>query len=169
MADIINGEYEMVAVETLHTHPRNVNQGDIGAIHTSIDDNGFYGACVVQKSTGAILAGNHRYQAAVVAKLPAVPVIWVDIDDDAALRILLADNRTTRLGGDDPNALAELLKELVGTERGLEGTGYDGDALDSLLADLEGKKSPEQFAEYDETINTEHTCPKCGYKFSGGK
>ena len=64
-AGAISQEYAMVPVDSLETHPRNVNQGDIGAIYESIGANGFYGAIVAQKSTGRILAGNHRYQAAV--------------------------------------------------------------------------------------------------------
>jgi rubrerythrin len=28
---------------------------------------------------------------------------------------------------------------------------------------------PEDFKEVDENIETEHSCPKCGYKWSGGK
>ena len=31
------------------------------------------------------------------------------------------------------------------------------------------KAPPDDFAEYDENIPTEHECPKCGYKWSGGK
>jgi len=33
-----------------------------------------------------------------------VPVIWADVDDAEAARIMPADNRTTRLGFDDPAA-----------------------------------------------------------------
>jgi hypothetical protein len=64
-AGAISQEYAIVPVDSLETHPRNVNQGDIGAIYESIGANGFYGAIVAQKSTGRILAGNHRNQAAV--------------------------------------------------------------------------------------------------------
>jgi ParB-like chromosome segregation protein Spo0J len=53
----------MVDLADLRTHPRNVNHGDLGAILESIDANGFYGAIVAQRSTGYILAGNHRYMA----------------------------------------------------------------------------------------------------------
>jgi hypothetical protein len=28
---------------------------------------------------------------------------------------------------------------------------------------------PEEFKSYDENLATEHTCPKCGYEWSGGK
>jgi hypothetical protein len=64
-AGAITQEYAMVPVDSLETHPRNVNQSDIGAIYESIGANGFYGTIVAQRSTGRILGGNHRYQAAV--------------------------------------------------------------------------------------------------------
>ncbi len=132
------GDFEMVPIARLKQHERNVNSGDFGAIHESIEANGFFGALVVQRSTQKILAGNHRYAAAKQLGYTELPVTWVDVSDDAALRILLADNRTARLGHDEPNALAELLAELAGTDKGLIGTGYDGDALDQLLSELAG-------------------------------
>jgi len=72
------------------------------------------------------------------------------VDDEAALRILLADNRTARLGSDNEAALAELLTELAGTERGLAGTGFDGDDLDTLLNDLAGQAGTELLTDPDE-------------------
>ena len=68
----------------------------------------------------------------------SLPVTWVDVDLDGEKRILLADNRTSRLGNDNPNALAELLAELAGTDKGLSGTGFDGDDLDALISELAG-------------------------------
>ncbi len=53
--------------------------------------------------------------------------------------------------------------------------------LDAMLSELAAEqgivpseaqsepKPPEEFAEYDEDIATEHQCPKCGYRFSGGQ
>lgn len=135
---VINGEYEYVAADSLKPHPRNVRQADVGAIHESIRANGFYGACVVQKSTRHILVGNHRWYAAKQAGLPSIPVIWADVDDDSALRVLLADNQTGDLATNDNAALAELLAELAATDKGLAGTAYDGDDLDQLISDLAG-------------------------------
>ena len=133
---IINQSVELVSLDKLRPHPKNPRQGDVGAIHESIEHNGFYGVVVAQRSTGYILAGNHRYLAARHAGAKEIPVAWVDVDDDAALRILLADNRTNDLASYDDHALAELLQGLM-TETGtLDGTGYDGDALDELLAEL---------------------------------
>jgi hypothetical protein len=136
-AKLINEAYEITPCENLKVHPRNVNQGDLKAIESSIGANGFYGAVVAQKSTGYVLAGNHRFMAAKEANLCEIPVIWVDVDDDRALRIMLADNRTTRLGKDDQSALAELLSDLATTDLVLEGTAYSGDDLDEIIAGLE--------------------------------
>jgi len=129
---IINQDYELVAVDALKPHPRNPRKGDTAAIAESIQANGFYGAVVVQRSTGYILAGNHRLKAAIEKGATEVPVIWVDADDEQALRILLADNRTNDLAGYDEAALAEILKGLDS----LEGTGYDQAAVNELVASI---------------------------------
>lgn len=57
--------YEMRAVDSLQPHPQNANEGDVGAIVESIDENGFFGAVLVQASTGRILAGKHRWASAI--------------------------------------------------------------------------------------------------------
>lgn len=128
-------EYVEKPIEGLVHHPNNPRQGDVGAIHQSIEANGFYGAVIVQKSTQHVLAGNHRLEAARASGAKTLPVIEVDVDDPTALRIMLADNRTSDLASNDEEALAALLEELA-TDGGLEGSGYDGDDLDQLLSDL---------------------------------
>jgi hypothetical protein len=121
----------------LNVHPDNPRQGDIGAIIQSIEANGWYGTLVAQVSTGNVLAGNHRLQAAMHCGLDRVPVHWVDVDDDTARRILIADNRTSDLASYDDAFLAELLGNIATSEEGLLGTGWDGDDLDLLLQDLD--------------------------------
>ena len=125
-----------VPLEDLYTHPRNIRQGDIGAICTSLEAHGQYRPIVVQRSTGHILAGNHTYQAARSLGWSHVAATYVECDDEQALRILLVDNRANDLATYDDTALADLLRELAATELGLEGTLYDGDALDTLLDDI---------------------------------
>ena len=146
---VISQEYEQVSVDLIKPHDRNVNQGDTGKIYQSITDNGFYGACIVQRSSRRILAGSHRWGAAKQAGMPAVPVIWADVDDDAALRIMLSDNATARAGNDNPAALAELLAELAATDKGLLGTAFSGDDLDQLISDLAGMPQPGLLADAD--------------------
>jgi ParB-like chromosome segregation protein Spo0J len=133
---VLNSTTKNEPIDALKPHPRNPRQGDIGAIHTSIQTNGFYGTIIAQKSTGYILAGNHRWQAARQTKTKTIPVTWLDVDDDHALRILLADNRTNDLATYNDEALAKLLKSLHESTGTLLGTGYDGDDLDELIANL---------------------------------
>lgn len=133
--------YEQVSVDAVQTHPDNPRRGSVDAIRESIDASGFYGAIVVQRSTGFVLAGNHRLQAARAAGLTEVPAIFVDVDDTVARRILVADNRTSDLASYDDRGLADLLSSLADGAAdvgdALTGTGFTGSDLDSLLAGLE--------------------------------
>ena len=139
---VINQSIKTVSIDQLQPHPDNPRKGDLDTIVESIDANGFYGAIVAQKSTGYILAGNHRYMAAKNKGAKEIPVAWVDVDEDQARRILLADNRTSDLGGYDEELLAELLQG-VNASIGLYGTGYDESDLDALLdeQDSHGEES----------------------------
>jgi ParB-like chromosome segregation protein Spo0J len=125
-------DIENVKISQLKQHPENPRQGDIGSIVTSIEENGWYGTLVAQKSTSYVLAGNHRLQAAKHAGIKEVPVYWVDVDDTEASRILLADNRISDLASWDQNILVQLLTNLA-KDDALLGSGYDGDDLDALL------------------------------------
>lgn len=133
---ILNQETVAVPVDSIRAHPRNPNQGARPAIRESIEGNGFWGSLIVQRSTGYILAGNHRWEEAKEAGYTELPVTYVDVDDALALRILLADNRTGRLGADDPAALADLLQEIHADAGSLFGTAYTREDLDALLEQL---------------------------------
>lgn len=152
---------EYVKVGDLKPHPKNARQGDIGAIIISIEQNGWFGTIVAQKSTKYILAGNHRFQAAVQIGMTHVPVFWVDCDDDRALAILVADNRTSDIGSWDEDGLKEILVSL-NQENMLLGTGYDEEDLARLLGQMDGEEKPE--AEPKEGKPTQ--CPVCGAKFN---
>lgn len=132
-----------IGIDEVHPHPRNVRQGDVGAICESLKAHGQYRSIIYQKSTGRILAGNHTWKAAKSLGWPQIAATPVVCDDDQALRILLADNRANDLAAYDDNELIDLLKELAVTEQQLEGTLFDGDALDELIADDERYKLPE--------------------------
>lgn len=127
-------QYRDARVDDLIPHPRNPRRGDVDVIQSSIDVNGFYGAIIVQRSTRYVLAGNHRLQAAIRSGASTVPVIEVDCDDDAALRILLADNRTTDVSVYNEQLLGEILSELRGDS--LDGTGFVEEDVDRMLEEL---------------------------------
>lgn len=123
-------------IDSVQPHPRNVRQGDVGAIATSLEINGQYRPIVVHKTTSNILAGNHTYKAAVSLGWTEIAITYVDCSDDDALKILLADNKANDLASYDDSALADLLKDLVGGP-GLDGTLYELSDLDDLIALLE--------------------------------
>ena len=110
--------------------PGNPRRGDVEAIGESLDENGFYGAIVVDSETKEILAGNHRYKAAMVDDADTIPVFLVKTDNpDHARRINLGDNAYGAKGTTDEEALLASLKELAD----LAGSGY----TDRELSDLE--------------------------------
>jgi len=138
-------EVENVKIELLKPHPQNPRVGDVKAIAESIKANGWWGTVVAQKTTNHVLAGNHRILAAKSLDIKEVPVYWVDVDDDQALKILLADNRTNDLATYNEQILADLLQEITfSTDEGLTGTGYEVGDLDDLLTDLTIIDKPEK-------------------------
>jgi ParB-like chromosome segregation protein Spo0J len=127
-------QFEAVPITSITPHPDNPRRGDTAVIAESITANGFFGACVVQRHTGHILIGNHRWQAAQQAGADTVPVLWVDVDDERARRIMVADNRTAELAAWDNDTLVALLAELGDGTEGLVGTGFTDADMENLLA-----------------------------------
>jgi len=123
-------------VNELQPHPQNPNRGNVGAISESIGANGFYGAIGFQRSTKRIIFGNHRFEAAKLAGAETIPAIELDVDDEAALRILLVDNRSATFAENDNELLADILQHLATTQDELSGTGFTPEYLDELLAEL---------------------------------
>lgn len=157
----INEKTEMVPVDRLKRHPRNPRRGNVDAIKDSIDINGWYGSLIVQRNTGHILVGNHRYEAAKAAGAESVSVTWVDIDNDQALRIMLADNRASDVAENDTEALVEILNALDG----LQGTIYSQSDLDELMAQLDYSAAIRELPDEFEVANRETVCPNCGHTF----
>jgi ParB-like chromosome segregation protein Spo0J len=157
---------ETVDINKVQPHPRNVRQGDIGAIIESIKTHGLYRPLVVQQSTGYILAGNHTWQACKRLRMKQVWVTWVDVDSDTAIRILLCDNRLSDIASYDDSELAHLLEALITTPDKLLGTGYDADDLDSLIKLIDQPQVTEVEKEKEKEVRSRtFTCPECGHEF----
>lgn len=125
-------------LDSLVRHPDNPRLGDVDSIKESIRVNGWWGVVVTQKSTGYILVGNHRTDAAREllagnfprhedqsdkdyehevarwrAELASLPVHVYDCDDETARRVLLADNRTSDIATYDDPKLLRLTAQIV--------------------------------------------------------
>jgi DNA modification methylase len=92
-----------------------------------------------------------------------VPVQWVDVTPEEELRILVVDNRTTRIGQDDTTKITDILAELANTPIGLEVTGYGAADLDALIDELAGTADPaELLTDPDEVPEEVETRCKAG-------
>ena len=145
---------ERVPVADLHHHPRNPNTGDVKAIARSLDTTGQYRPIVVNIGThtgrpNEVLAGNHTLDAAALAfkyqsggvtrSKPAWESVWasfVDVDEDTATTILLADNETASLGERNRKVVGELLSSLPEVQQ--VATGYNADEIDRLVTSAQG-------------------------------
>lgn len=134
----------MVDIDSVRQHPDNYNMGDTDAIAESIEISGMYRPLYVQESTGFIIAGNHSWAACKQLGASVVPVVLLNVDDNTAKRIMVADNRIASKAIADPALLLTLLDELATTDS-LLGTGYAGHDLEVLrhLAEIPLEFSPD--------------------------
>lgn len=136
-AHITLSDSETIPINSISPHPANARRGDVDAIAESLNYHGQYKPIVVNKRTNEILAGNHTYKAAKRLKWGKIAVVWVDVDETTARKILLADNRTNDLAHYDETALINLISELPD----LEGSGFTAEELNDLDNLLSGPLS----------------------------
>jgi len=174
-----------VAVAELQPDPKNARKHDrrnLDAIKASLEKFGFRQPIVVQKQGMVIRAGNGRVEVSKELGWSHIPALVVDESEAHAVAYAIADNRTAELAEWDLENLADILVEMkeIDVEGLLDSTGFSGDDLDILLqqhqSDLssvgESKSdrvavAPEKFPSYDESIETQYACPRCGYAWSG--
>lgn len=129
----------MYPVAELRTYHRNPRVGNTDAIAQSLRVNGQYRPIVVNRGThtgrpNEVLAGNHTLKAARDLGWETIAAVTVDVDEDQAARIVLADNKTADDAAYDDRLLLELLADLPD----LEGTGYrpkDIEEIEKALAE----------------------------------
>lgn len=147
-----------------------VENGWIGAITVAADGETFDGSARLE--TGQELFENNPIivetdgSRAVVVKRIDIPTA----DDQRAKKLAIAANRIAQIDLDwDVDILGELEQEIDLTNL------FNEDELESILLNVEKSSFSEEkefetvdeFKEFDEDIDTEHCCPKCGYKWSG--
>lgn len=143
-------------IEALQYHPENPRHGDVDSIEESIRENGFYNPIVVQASTNHVLIGNHRLKAARRLGLVEAPVLFIDVDDMEAKRIMLSDNATADKAVNDDMAIARIMRQLDQETGNTQGTGYDEEEAADFVtlanhADAEAARIAAAAAEEDAT------------------
>lgn len=136
-------------------NPRH-NEEAVEPVARSIESFGFKVPIVVD-SNNVIIAGHTRLKAAKFLGLDEVPcIIADDLDEDQVKAFRLADNKVGELATWD-YSLLEI--ELDDIELNMADFGF------SVLDFDEAEAAPEEFKEFDEDIETEHKCPKCGWEW----
>lgn len=123
-----------VDIDTLKPHPKNARRGNLGVIKESLAANGQFRPIMVQEGTNYIVDGNHTWKAAKEIGWTKIKAVYLRVDDDAALRILIAANRASDLSTYDTEALADIL---AGLDQPWVGTGYTQDDVSAILAAIQ--------------------------------
>lgn len=129
----------LTPIDAVRQHPENYNNGDVEEIAASIEIDGMYSPIKAQRSTGHIIAGNHTWEACKSLHATDIPVVWLDVDDTAARRIMWTDNRLASLARPDRSAELALLERVREEAPDLPVPGMNDFTLDTLraLAEME--------------------------------
>jgi hypothetical protein len=129
-------------IDSLLPFPNNPRRGNISKLKESLATNGQYKPIVIQASTRYILAGNHLWQAAKESGWTRIDIVEVDVNATQAKKIVATDNRLGELGTYDEQELLDLLQDIS-----LEGTGYDSQDIDDLIALIEEQSNTPLYEE----------------------
>ena len=135
------------------------------ALGAVLDSVGVVQDVIVNRRSGRLVDGHLRVALAVERAEPSIPVVYVDLDDDEERLVLATLDPLAALAETDADALGILLASVTAVDEALRAM------LDGLAATNPPTATvlpPDEFPEYGEDIETEHTCPKCGYAWSGG-
>jgi ParB-like chromosome segregation protein Spo0J len=162
---------ELWPIDKLIPYARNarkIPQAAIDKVAASIKEFGWRQPIVVDADR-VIVAGHVRFLAAKQLGEKKVPVhVATGLTPGQIKAFRLMDNRSHQESGWDLELLGPEMAELQALDIDVSLTGFDAEEISKFL-DSTGSDGtpPESFTEYDETIPTEHECPKCGYTWSG--
>lgn len=126
----------MRPMESVTPAPYNYNNGDVELICESIEQDGMYRPIYAQLATGHIIGGNHTYMACAALGAKDIPVVFLDVDDTTAKRLMIKDNEIAKRAKPDTGLLAELLEQIKAAEPDvpLDSTGVTDEEFEALKA-----------------------------------
>ena len=137
-------------------HPRRQQQ----ALRSAISEVGFIRSVTINRRTGYVLDGHLRVLLALRDEEPGIPVEYVDLSEtEEAVAIATLDPLGEAAARDDEQ-LATVLDDLDVADEDLRAFVLE------LRDDLKIAAPPDEFPSYDDDIETEHECPRCGFRWS---
>lgn len=160
-------EYPLEKLTPWEGNPRQ-NDTAVQKLVQAIGTFGFVNPIIADKD-GVIRAGHARYKAAQEIGLKAVPVLFVDFQNEqVAKAYAVSDNKTAELSGWDLPQLKTVLEELSQFDIDLGMTAFEQHEIDSLMQEVDvgsffedddgGASGKEKEAK---TV----ICPNCGVQF----
>lgn len=157
---------ELVPIDSLSPHPENFREHDLGSIHTSIEHFSLYLPIVVQRSSRIILAGTGRWIVERQRGSTEIPVRWVDVNDQEARAILLADNWIPRRARDMDQELLDLMTSLRMEDADLfAATGVEDDDVEALEREVAEADKPLRLSSPKPKAKKKLVCPECGHRW----
>jgi len=173
-----------VKLSEIQTADKNPKDHDVGAIYQSMKRFGFVAFPLINSTTDKLLAGHGRLKTLQMIKAEGefVPTN-IEVDDDGdwlvpclfsatiedeaeAQAYLLADNRLVEIGGYNNIDLLDSLQEVIRETGSLDGTGWDLDSIEDIIADME--RSSFEVREYGDSSVEDETSVQIAvgrYKF----
>ena len=163
-------DFRRVPARELQADPRNWrthSKTQQNALRGILSEVGYADAVIARETPEGVLVLIDGHLRVETTPDQMVPVLVVDVDEMEAGKLLLVLDPLAALAGSDGTRLDALLRDVE--------TGNE--ALRDLLAKLaeeagiapDEPEAPDEFREVDEDIETNCTCPKCGFQWSNGQ
>ncbi len=136
------------------------NEHAVAAVAKSIKEFGFAAPIVARASDRRVVAGHTRLAAALQLGLKSVPVRLLELTDEQATALTVADNRLGEIADWDQPGLAGILKDVDAATRSI--MGYDDKSFSKMLAKLNPLPLPD---DAPSGSKLRHTCPSCGHEW----
>jgi ParB/RepB/Spo0J family partition protein len=117
-------------------NPRN-NEHAVSKVAESITAYGFASPIVARKSDNRVIAGHTRLKAAQQLDLKQVPVRYVDLTDDQASALAIADNKLGEIATWNEDELSAILNDLNEAGADLDALGWQEGELNEIMENLE--------------------------------
>jgi ParB-like nuclease domain len=129
---------EMVPVGDLRPNPRNPNkhsEDQINRLMASLRRDGQTRPVLARKANRMLIGGHGVHTSVRRLQWPEIAVLFLDVDQQTADRIMLADDRLAALSELDDRRVADLMKEIG--EGDWLATGYSVEEANKLLSSSE--------------------------------
>ena len=141
------------ALKPWENNPRN-NSEAVSVVANSIERFGF-GAPIIARKNGEIIAGHTRFLAAQQLKLDRVPVRYLDLDPVDSQLLAIADNKIGEIAEWDNLKLGEILSSMIQEDIDLDNLGFDEGEISDLVSGFEDLPEEETDDDSDNSFDAD--------------